>query len=214
MNAELTVPWTAELKLAELLAARLCHDLASPLAAIDNGIELLNEPGFRESAQALDLVSSSTSQAVATLRFFRSALGERGEITGRASQVRELGTDWLRLRRIALEWGLESPSLPPEVGRLLLNLLAIAAETLPRGGIVTLGSTRTPAVLCYTAVASGPDAQLSSEMARALEACSPEGLDPREVHAYFLRRLVQRSGGALDVENRPEEVVLELVLRS
>lgn len=208
------MPWTAELKLAELLAARLCHDLASPLAAIDNGIELLNEPGFPESPQALDLISSSAAQAVASLRFFRSALGGLGEINGQPRQVQDLAADWLRLRRVELSWHLEAEQLAPEVGRLLLNLLAVAGDALPRGGVVSLTETRTPAVQCFTAAAAGPDAQLGPEMRRSFEAGSAEGLDPREVQAYFLRLLAQRLGGAIDLETETGLVTFELVLRA
>ena len=205
--------WTAERKLAELLAARLCHDLASPLAAIDSGIELLNEPGFQESPQALELISSSAAQAVASLRFLRSAFGGLGEITGQATQVRDLASDWLRLRRIDLDWHIGAAQLSPEVGRLLLNLLAVAGEALPRGGLVTLSETHTPAARCYIAMAEGPDAQLRPETERSLEANAADGLDPREAQGYFLRRLAQRMGGAIDLDSRQGQVILELVLR-
>lgn len=208
------MPQTAELKLAELLAARLCHDMASPLAAIDNGIELLNEPGFEESDQALVLIGNSAAQAVASLRFLRSAFGELGDITGQATQIREIASGWLAPRRIRLCWQLETSRVPLEEGRLLLNLLAIAGEMLPRGGVISLTQTRSPAAHSYRALAEGPDAQLRREVTRGLEATSPEGLDPREAHAYFLHRLVQRNRGALEVEAGEDHVSLELILRS
>src|SRR5690606_32617409 len=95
---EYAVPWTAELKLAELLGARLCDDMASPRAAIDNGRGLWKEWWLQGSPRALELISSSAAEVVVSLCFLRSAFGVFGEITGRATQVRDLAFDWLRLR--------------------------------------------------------------------------------------------------------------------
>src|SRR5690625_162001 len=176
-------------------------------------MELLTESGFEGSAEALELVASSATQAIVSLRFMRSAFGGLGDITGQADQIREIAADWLVMRSIELSWQLGAQRMALEVGRLRLNLLGIAGEVLPLGGVITLTQTATPGARCYRVQAQGPDAQVRREVTSGLDAISPEGLTPREAHAYFFRRLIQRSGGALDIEQGQDEVMLELILR-
>src|SRR5690625_2030555 len=142
-------------------------------------MELLTESGFEGSAEALELVSNSTTQAIASLRFMRSAFGGLGDITGQADQIREIAANWLVMRSIELSWQLEAQRIALEVGRLLLNLLGVAGEMLPRGGVITLTQTATPGASCYRLHTQGPDAQVRREIMSGLDAISPEGLDPR-----------------------------------
>src|SRR5438477_1193873 len=74
---------TVDLRVIELLAARLCHDLIGPVAAIGNGAELLadEEPDFVKDAVAL--VGESARKANRRLQFFRFAYGfSGGELAG------------------------------------------------------------------------------------------------------------------------------------
>lgn len=59
--------------LSALVAARICHDLVSPLGAIGNGVELLQVTGAE--GPELDLLAQSTQSASAKLRFYRVAFG-------------------------------------------------------------------------------------------------------------------------------------------
>ena len=61
----------SELKFAELLCTRLCHDLTGPIGAIANGAEFLSDEGFDMQGQAIELISSSAAQAVSRLQFYR-----------------------------------------------------------------------------------------------------------------------------------------------
>lgn len=186
-----------DLKLAAMLTARLCHDLAGPLAAIGNGMELLNDPDFGPDPEASALVADSAAQATASLRFLRSAFGVAGEREGRPEHLQELTADWLGSRGIRLDWGIAPGPLRPELGQLLLNLAAVAADTLPRGGEVTLAMERAPAARRLWAQATGRDLQLRPELRQGLEAAGIEGLGPRAVQAFFLRRLAAALGGEL-----------------
>jgi len=199
-----------DMKLAEMLASRLCHDLAGPLAAIGNGMELLTDPDFGPDPEAITLVESSATQATASLRFLRSAFGVAGEREGQPSHLRAIAGDWLRGRRVTLEWGLAEEPLPPEVGRLLLNLICLAAETLPRGGVIGLEREAAPAAHRFTLRAEGEDLHLRPELQEGLEAVEASGLGPRAAQAYFLRRLADALGAALDVA---VEVGTRLTLR-
>ena len=69
---------TAPLRVFELLAARLCHDLISPVAAIANGAELLGEDDPDFVREAVALVGNSARNANARLQYFRFAYGFGG----------------------------------------------------------------------------------------------------------------------------------------
>src|SRR3546814_15229627 len=61
---------------AALLCSRLCHDLLSPIGALNNGLELLadeNDPEMR--ARCLELLSESARTSANKLNYFRLAFG-------------------------------------------------------------------------------------------------------------------------------------------
>src|SRR5437588_10866895 len=65
--------------LASLLCSRLCHDLMSPVGALNNGIELLadeQDPEMRD--KCLELLADSARASANKLRFFRLAFGAAG----------------------------------------------------------------------------------------------------------------------------------------
>ena len=68
-----------QLRVAELICSRICHDLISPLSAINNGLELLNESGDGLVPDLINLIGSSTSHALDRLSFYRTAYGSGGE---------------------------------------------------------------------------------------------------------------------------------------
>lgn len=201
-------------RLAEMLASRLCHDLAGPLAAVANGMELLSDPDFGPDPEAIALVESSSVQATASLRFLRSAFGVAGEREGQPAHLRAIATDWLRGRRVTLEWGLTQDALPPEVGRLLLNLVCLAAEALPRGGVIAIAGEAAPAARRFILRAEGEDLHLRPELQDGLDAGEASGLGPRAAQAYFFCRLADSLGGALDVAvEAGTRLSLQLTLR-
>src|SRR4051812_22364163 len=72
-----------DIRILELLTARLCHELSGPIAAINNGVELLAEedPGLGSSPNpaffhdAVALVADSARRARSRLQFYRFAYG-------------------------------------------------------------------------------------------------------------------------------------------
>ena len=67
------------LDLAALLCSRVCHDLISPVGAIVNGLEVMEEDKDEETKVfALDLIKKSAKQASAKLQFCRLAFGAAG----------------------------------------------------------------------------------------------------------------------------------------
>src|SRR5215213_5128653 len=67
------------LDLAALLCSRVCHDIISPVGAIINGLEVLEEDNSEEMRVfANELIQRSARQASAKLQFARLAFGAAG----------------------------------------------------------------------------------------------------------------------------------------
>src|SRR5262245_14012335 len=104
-----------ELRFAELLCSRLCHDLVSPIGAINNGVELLEEFGGGGSDEAMGLIASSGRQAARRLQFYRVAFGLAGsQVVQSVGDVRSLLTGMLEGGKVTLEWD-EAAIRAPEI---------------------------------------------------------------------------------------------------
>ena len=69
------------LDLAALLCSRVCHDLISPVGAVVNGLEVLEDDNDEETkAFAMNLIKRSAQQASARLQFCRLAFGAAGSV--------------------------------------------------------------------------------------------------------------------------------------
>src|ERR1700740_1356422 len=129
------------LDLAALLCSRVCHDLISPVGAIVNGLEVLEEAKDEETKTfALDLIKKSSSTASAKLQFCRIAFGAAGSAgaqidTGDAEKVtRGLMED----EKTKVAWNLPRVLMAKNRVKLLLNMLLLAAQAIPRGGQLTV----------------------------------------------------------------------------
>jgi histidine phosphotransferase ChpT len=142
MSAPMSGPIAlSALDLAALLCSRVCHDLISPVGAIVNGLEVLEEDKDEETKTfALDLIKKSAHQASAKLQFCRLAFGAAGSAgaqidLGDAEKVARglLGDD-----KTKMVWNLPRELLAKNRVKLLLNMLLIAAGAIPRGGTLTV----------------------------------------------------------------------------
>src|SRR3954470_12822227 len=130
--------------LASLLCSRLCHDLMSPIGALNNGIELLAEetdPDMRE--KCLELLGDSARASADKLKFFRLAFGAAGGFGEEIdTHEAELALEGLfgSERRIELGWAVGEEKLPKDAVKLLLNLAMIAGDALVRGGRLDVGA--------------------------------------------------------------------------
>src|SRR3954453_15789554 len=146
--------------LASLLCSRLCHDLMSPVGALNNGIELLadeTDPEMRE--KCLELLADSARASANKLKFFRLAFGPGGVIgqerdTRRAKSAFEgvFGAE----RRIELGWMVGDEKLPKGAVKLLLNLALLAGDALVRGGRLDVGAERTDSQIELVIRGQGP----------------------------------------------------------
>jgi len=194
----------SDLELTELLCARLCHDLAGPLGAVASGVELLGDDPDPETAR---LVMSTAAGAVSRLRLLRAALGTaggprpEGEVRALAQAYLDSGAS--ASARLELEWRSDRAELAGDVGRLVLSLVMVAKESLPRGGRITVGIDAVPSdrSLGLTVGFQGASARLDPD-SRAALAAGDGSFGPRAAVACWISRLAARADTAVLVEDR------------
>ncbi len=129
------------LDLAALLCSRVCHDLISPVGAIVNGLEVLEEENDEETKTfALDLIKKSARNASARLQFCRLAFGAAGSagVQIDVGDAETMARGFIEDEKIKLTWNLPRVLLGKNRVKLLLNMLIIAGQAIPRGGLLTV----------------------------------------------------------------------------
>ncbi|MDE1148268.1 MAG: histidine phosphotransferase family protein [Azospirillaceae bacterium] len=186
---------TLDLNVVELLCSRLCHDLISPVGAIANGVELIEEMGQSMADEAMSLIADSADQAARRLRLFRLAYGAAGGSSAfTAAEARTVLSAWFRGGRVRLEWPADvMPKAEDGLLKLALNLGLLAEEALPHGGVVTVAGPEGAAPLSLTA--QGPKVGLREEVQAALDGAVPQSeLTPRSVQGYVTGRFAEQCG--------------------
>ena len=199
MNTSPNTAVSIDLRVCELLNSRLCHDLISPIGAVTNGIELIEEEGGRLAADALDLAGRSARQASRLLQFYRIAFGLGGSFTGsRLAEVRDLAEGYLSGSRHRLDWpGDSEQPLPSGLGKLILNMVLLACDCLPRGGRIGVATQAADGWTAAAVTAEG-DVRMGEELRASLsDTADPQALTPRTVQAYFTALVAIRAGGEL-----------------
>jgi len=134
------------LSLAELLCSRLCHDLSGLLGSLIGVLEIAREE--QADSETLAVAEDTAIELTQRLKLLRAAWGQDSEPTDLA-ELRMFADGLFANRRLRLDLtGMaEDVAFPPGVGRLLLNVLLLAAESLPSGGIVALSGSPSDKVL-------------------------------------------------------------------
>src|SRR5580658_5983515 len=99
-----------DLRVLELLASKLCHDLVSPVSAINNGVELIEDIGGSVVDEAMKLIGDSAGHAARRLRLFRIAYGRAGsEENLGVKDVRQIAEQYLAGGKVNLAWPEDQP---------------------------------------------------------------------------------------------------------
>ena len=150
---------------AMLLCSRICHDLISPVGAVNNGLEILDDvttPDMRD--EALALIRTSAQSASGKLQFMRMAFGAGGTVTESVAldEAQELSEALVAESPITLDWQASNVTLERKVIKLLLNMIFVGFEAMPRGGTLGVGVRREGATnLMITA--EGPQLRIQDE---------------------------------------------------
>jgi histidine phosphotransferase ChpT len=196
-------------RLAELLCARLCHDLAGAVGAVSAGAELLAEEGTASplAAEAVDLLADSAASMAARLRFLRLTLGPASASS--PNEARGLALAFLEKGFPQGEWRLDWPAeqaaaKSPDQAKLLLNLICLAQDCLPRGGVISVRPHE--AVL----VAARGETLNAGESVLGLAADDLADLGPRAGQGAYAAFLAVRLGGSIGWKQKPGEIAFSL----
>lgn len=188
-----------EVRIAELLCTRLCHDLTGPIGAVNNGAEFLGEEGFALQEQAMELIIGSANQAVVRLQYYRQAYG-RVNYQGEASlsEVRDLANAFFAGSRFELVWpdhyaDAVEVSISRKMAKLLLNMLIFISSAMPRGGKLTLCiSKRDDGQVELKLRGEGDSVREDAESIAAFQRKTDiADITPKTVQPYFMARLAE-----------------------
>jgi histidine phosphotransferase ChpT len=199
------------LELAALLCSRVCHDLISPVGAIVNGLEVLDDnpkPDDREFA--LDLIRKSAKTASARLQFCRLAFGAAGSAGAQIDlgDAQSMAKGHFEDGKITIAWNLPRLLLPKNRVKLVLNLLVIAQQMIPRGGVLTVDPLGEGEAMGFQITAAGLNARISQNVADLL-ASGPTGtVDAHAVQPYYTRLLAEACGINVSLAVDGEKVVV------
>jgi histidine phosphotransferase ChpT len=204
-----TMPVLEPLELAALLCSRVCHDLISPVGAIVNGLEVFDDSSKEEDRQfALDLIRKSSKTASARLQFCRLAFGAAGSAGAQIDlgDAENMARGFLEDDKTKLAWNLTRILLAKNRVKLLLNMLVIAQQTIPRGGQLTVDPIGEGDAIGFRIKASGPNARLPQNIADMLAGQHSGSIDAHAVQPYYTRLLGQASGLSLSMALEDEAI--------
>ena len=201
------------LDLAALLCSRVCHDVISPVGAIVNGLEVLEDEKDEDMRGfAQDLIRKSAQQASARLQFARIAFGAAGSAgalidTGDAEQV---ARGFIQDERTSLTWTAPRVLLPKNQVKLLLNLLMIAGTAIPRGGVIALTMTADGEQGRFKIVAKGINARIPPHLPHLL-AGEPENgtVDAHAIQPFYTGLIARAAKMTIDLAIEGDEVTID-----
>jgi histidine phosphotransferase ChpT len=197
------------LDLAALLCSRVCHDLISPVGAIVNGVEVLEDDKDEETRTfALELIKKSAGQASARLQFCRLAFGASGSVgaqldTGDAETV---ARGFLEDDKTKIIWNLPRELKPKNQVKLLLNMLIVAGGAVPRGGTMTVDPV--PGGPGFRITASGLNARVTAVVAELLSGNPTQPVDAHGIQPFYTGILARDCGLAVTAVAEGETVVV------
>jgi len=204
-------PGPDSLELAALLCSRVCHDLISPVGAIVNGLEVLDDnPKPEDRDFALDLIRKSAKTASARLQFCRLAFGAAGSAGAQIDlgDAQTMARGHIEDGKVSITWNLPRLLLPKNRVKLLLNMLVIAQQTIPRGGTLTVDSIGEGDAMGFRVVAAGLNARLPQNIADLLRGGMPPSIDAHAVQPYYTRLLAESCGLKATLVPEGEAVVV------
>lgn len=195
-------------KLTALVASRICHDMVEPMSAIIQGLEMIKTADGKTDPDALSLLDAGVGKAWAKLEFFRFAMA--GAVAEGDSDIEEGKPVAVKLYSVLkpeLVWSVGSVAMPRPAVRVIVNLLLIANECLPRGGTVELTAQNGEVVV----TAKGPRAKLREPTALALRGEQGE-LSGHTIQPTLTALLAQQGG--VEISTRESEEQVEFIARS
>lgn len=194
---------TIDIHVLELLASKICHDLISPVGAVANGVEFLEDMDIPGAEDILELINFSAKQGSAKLQAYRMAYGAGGADSSiKPEDVHKIFGAFIALdEKVKQVWDPYGPlgpeDRPPAFGKILMCALILAVEALPKGGSVSIKPDGDQSVLI---MAEGTDCGLKPDLIKALmEHIPADALNPRQMHAFTTRLLMKAYGYKVEI---------------
>lgn len=198
--------------LAALLCSRVCHDIISPVGAINNGLELLDEGGADEDA--MDLIRSSAHNASVRLKFARLAFGASGSVgasidTGEAEKaVQDFSS---ADNKTEVQWNGTRAIIAKNKVKLLLNLFLVAYGAIPRGGSISVTLEDPETDPRFTLVARGKMVRVPPKFLEIQSGALTEAVDAHSIQPYYTVLLASEAGMTIGATVGPDEVTFTAV---
>lgn len=205
-------PVLEPLELAALLCSRLCHDLISPVGAIVNGLEVLEEDNDEATKKfAIELITKSARQASARLQFCRLAFGAAGSSGAQIDlgDAEAMARGFIEDEKTKLAWKLTRALLPKNRVKLLLNMLIIGGQTIPRGGTLTVDPVGEGESMGFRVTAVGVNARIPQAIPGLL-AGAPlnEPVDAHKIQPFYTGLLAKACGLSVSLAMQGDAAVL------
>ena len=200
------------LDLAALLCSRVCHDLISPAGAIPNGLEVFEEDNDAETkAFAISLIKKSAATASARLKFCRIAFGAAG---GAGAQVdlgeaETIARGFMEDEKTKIVWTLPRVLLAKNRVKLVLNMLVVATQTIPRGGTLTVVPVGDNEAMGFRITATGTSARIPPAVQALLDGMPENGtVDAHVVQPFYTGLLARACGLGVGLEAQGDAIVV------
>lgn len=196
-----------DIRLLELLCSRICHDLISPVTAINNGMELLEDDPGDMLDDIRDLLMNSASEGAGKLQYFRLAYGLGGDPDGEVGigTAADLTVRLEKHEKPSISWPDDRERMLPRlVIKSAMNMVLMGIEALPRGGEIAVTFENGG----IQVVAAGEGARIEEDSLKTLDSgASVETVTPRSVQTYFTGQVVGAAGGKLLIDTSASDTV-------
>lgn len=201
----------SDLDLAALLCSKVCHDIISPVGAITNGLEVLDEDGGEDMREfAMDLIHKSARQASAKLQFARLAFGAAGSAGAEVdlADAEAVAKGYMAGEKADITWSAPRLLVPKNKVKLLLNLVLISISAIPRGGMLDVVYEGDGATPTMTLRATGPHARIPTGVEDLLAGQSTDGsADAHSIQQVYAGMLARSAGMSLSVTKDGEDIL-------
>ena len=200
------------LDLAALLCSRVFHDLISPVGANVNGLEVMEDDNDQETkAFAMDLIKKSVKQASAKLQFCRLAFGAAGSAGAQIDlgDAEKVARGFMEDDKTAISWNLPRLYMAKNRVKLLLNMLLIAGQSIPRGGKLVVDPVGEGENMGFRIAATGGYAKVPQAVPDLLAGGSHDGsVDAHAVQPYYTGLLARDCGLTVAAASEGDTIVV------
>lgn len=198
------------LDLSAMLCSKVCHDVINPVAAMENGFQLLEmdqKPESRE--EAMKLIRNSAVQATAKLKYARIAFGSSGSPTAQLDigDAGELGKQLFE-PEVKVEFNIAKTLVAKNRVKLLLNLMLIAAGAVPRGGVMKVDPVGSGESMGFTVRVEAERVRLQPVTESLLAGTPAEAVTAQTIQPFYTGVLAREQGMTITLAAEPTSATL------